>query len=80
MRVDHRFTGSTREEVQSMVQQSIKDAKTSGSDRPVVWDGSGGPVRCKPHPCTVLCLVVLCCVSSSQSHDEHGHVVFPNVF
>lgn len=31
--------GSTEEEVQQVVQQSIKDSAISGNERPVVWDG-----------------------------------------
>ena len=36
--------GSTQDEVGAIVRQSITEAKISGNDRPIAWDGErGGP-------------------------------------
>ena len=33
-------TGSTQEEVSSLLEASIAESKISGNDRPVAWDGA----------------------------------------
>ncbi len=53
-----------------MVQQSIKDIKTSGSDRPVVWDGTGGKVRAFVYDAVVLQQATITTSSPQQGPEQ----------